>query len=216
MNDTTLKRVIDVAGAGLLLAIASPILLAVAFAIRWKSGKPLLFRQTRIGRNGRPFMLLKFRTMRSGPGAEPDAVRLTPLGEWLRKTSLDELPQLWNVLRGDMSLVGPRPLLPQYLSRYSKEQARRHEVLPGITGLAQVSGRNGLTWEEKFERDVWYVDHRSTALDLSILWRTALALMRSEGISARDHATMPEFTGSPSRAPTAGHAGHGGPTCATS
>ena len=216
MNDTTQKRIIDVAGAGLLLAIASPILLAVALAIRWKSGKPVLFRQTRIGRNGRPFMLLKFRTMRSGPGGEPDAVRLTPLGEWLRRTSLDELPQLWNVLRGEMSLVGPRPLLPQYLSLYSKEQARRHEVLPGITGLAQVSGRNGLTWEEKFERDVWYVDHRSTALDLSILWRTALALLRSEGISAGDHATMPEFMGSPSRAPAGGHTGHGGPTCATS
>ena len=192
------KRIVDVVGASVALVLASPIILAVALAIRWKCGKPVLFRQTRVGKGGRPFMLIKFRTMRSGQPGENDAVRLTPLGEWLRKTSLDELPQLCNVLRGEMSLVGPRPLLPQYLGRYSRQQARRHDVLPGITGLAQVSGRNGLTWEEKFRLDVEYVDRQSLGLDLWILWRTLVAIVRSDGISARDHATMPEFMGTPS------------------
>jgi len=193
--NTSVKRTIDVLGASVVLLVTSPLLLLVALAINWKSGNPILFRQIRIGKGGRPFMLIKFRTMHSAAPDDGDADRLTPLGAFLRGTSLDELPQLWNVVRGEMSLVGPRPLLPQYLGRYTKEQMRRHEALPGLTGLAQVSGRNSLTWEEKFERDVWYVDHQSVRLDLSILWQTLVALMRRDGISAPNHATMPEFMG---------------------
>ena len=195
--NTPVKRTMDVLGASVVLLVTSPLLLVVALAISWKCGSPILFRQTRIGKDGRPFMLIKFRTMRSGAPDDGDAVRLTPIGAFLRRASLDELPQLWNVVRGEMSLVGPRPLLPQYLGRYTTEQMRRHEVLPGITGLAQVSGRNGLSWEQKFERDVWYVHHQSVRLDLSILWQTLVALVRRDGITAPDHATMPEFTGTP-------------------
>ena len=191
-----MKRTIDMGVALGALLLAAPLLLGLVLAIRATMGAPVLFRQRRIGRRGRPFTLLKLRTMRAATVGAPDAARLTRLGTGLRAWSLDELPQLWNVVRGDMSLVGPRPLLPKYLPRYTPEQARRHEVRPGLTGLAQVSGRNGLTWEEKFALDVRYVDERSLALDLRILWRTVLAVIRRDGVSAAGHATMPEFLGS--------------------
>jgi lipopolysaccharide/colanic/teichoic acid biosynthesis glycosyltransferase len=175
------------------------VLAAVAVAIRVRMGSPVLFRQDRPGLQGRPFRLAKFRTMRAAAGPTgrplPDGERLTALGRFLRASSLDELPQLWNVLAGDLSLVGPRPLLMQYLARYSPEQARRHEVRPGITGWAQVNGRNALSWEEKFALDVWYVDHWSLALDLRILALTALQVLRRSGISREGYATMPEFMG---------------------
>jgi len=193
----TAKRLLDLALVLPGLLLLSPVLLCVALAVRVRLGPGVLFRQQRPGLHGRPFTILKFRTMRGGPGA--DAERLTPFGRLLRSTSLDELPELLNVLRGDMSLVGPRPLLMQYLPRYSPEQARRHEVPPGITGWAQVNGRNALSWEEKFALDVWYVDNRSLALDLRILWRTLLAVIRREGISAAGEATMPEFMGGEAR-----------------
>ena len=156
--------------------------------------RPVFFVQKRAGLGGRPFNLVKFRTMRDG--AETDAERLTRLGRWLRATSLDELPELWNVLRGEMSLVGPRPLLMRYLPRYTPEQARRHEVLPGLTGWAQVNGRNALSWERKFEYDVWYVDHRSFWLDLKILLMTVWLVVARRGINAEGNATMEEFLGS--------------------
>jgi lipopolysaccharide/colanic/teichoic acid biosynthesis glycosyltransferase len=160
----------------------------------------LLFRQTRIGLHGRPFTLYKFKTMRdarpSQDGMATDAVRLTRLGRFLRATSLDELPTLWNVIKGDMRLVGPRPLLPEYLPLYTPEQMRRHEVKPGITGWAQVNGRNAISWEEKFRLDVWYVDNRSMLLDLKIIWMTIWQVFARTGISAKGHATMPPFGGS--------------------
>jgi len=189
----TAKRLLDLALVVPGLLALSPVLLAVALAVRLRLGPGVLFCQERPGLHGRPFHILKFRTMLPGHG--PDAERLTAFGRFLRSTSLDELPELFNVLAGDMSLVGPRPLLMQYLPRYTPEQARRHEVLPGITGWAQVNGRNALTWEEKFALDVWYVDHRSLWLDITILWRTLLAVLRREGISAAGEATMPEFMG---------------------
>jgi exopolysaccharide biosynthesis polyprenyl glycosylphosphotransferase len=191
-----LKRSLDLVGASILVVAVAPLLALIAALVRRDSPGPIFFRQERLGRNMRPFTLLKFRTMRPGSPDEPDEARLTGLGALLRAWSIDELPQLWNVLRGDMSLVGPRPLLPVYLDRYTAAQARRHEVRPGITGLAQVSGRNALTWEEKFALDVWYVDHRSLRVDLWILWRTLVAVARREGVSASGHATMPEFLGS--------------------
>jgi lipopolysaccharide/colanic/teichoic acid biosynthesis glycosyltransferase len=173
--------------------------------IRLTMGSPVLFRQVRPGRYCRLFTLFKFRTMRNTTAPEgaplPDTERLTPLGTFLRRTSLDELPQLWNVLRGDLSLVGPRPLLPEYLDRYTTIQARRHEVRPGITGWAQVNGRNALSWEDKFALDVWYVDNWNLWLDLRILWLTLIKVLRREGIQAADHATMPEFKGSPKTIP---------------
>ncbi len=194
-----LKRILDVAGALVLLSLSIPVLLLAMLAVALTMGMPVLYRQTRSGRGGHPFELLKLRTMHAAVNASDspssDEKRLTGTGRVLRATSIDELPQLWNVLRGDMSLVGPRPLLPQYLERYSPEQARRHEVLPGITGLAQVSGRNTLTWEEKFALDVWYVDHRSLALDLRIMGRTLLSLLRRNDVAAPGYATMPEFRG---------------------
>jgi lipopolysaccharide/colanic/teichoic acid biosynthesis glycosyltransferase len=196
-----LKRALDVVGAAALLVLVSPVLLLAAAAIRASMGPPVLYRQVRTGRGGAPFTLLKLRTMLPANAGVPDAARLTPLGRVLRATSVDELPQLWNVLRGEMSLVGPRPLLPAYLGRYSREQARRHEVRPGLTGLAQVSGRNALGWEERFALDVWYVDHRGLALDLRILWRTLPVVVRRRGVSAPSHATMPEFLGSGGQAP---------------
>jgi lipopolysaccharide/colanic/teichoic acid biosynthesis glycosyltransferase len=164
----------------------------------WRTmGRPVLFRQARPGLHGKPFVMYKFRTMRDLRDAEgnllPDEARLTPFGRWLRTTSLDELPELVNVLRGEMSLVGPRPLLMEYLERYTPEQARRHEVKPGITGWAQIHGRNNLSWEERLRLDVWYVDHWSLWLDLKILWRTLWMVLRREGISAQGHATMPRF-----------------------
>ena len=203
------KRALDVVLAIAALVVASPVLGLVAVAVWMDVGAPVFFRQRRAGLHGRSFVLLKFRTMRDG--AVPDDRRLTRLGRLLRRLSLDELPQLWNVVRGDMSMVGPRPLLPEYLPRYTPEQARRHDVLPGITGLAQVHGRNGLPWRDKFTLDVWYVDHWGLRLDLWILWRTAVALVRGDGINAPGCATMPEFLGN-EPAPLAGT---GGP-CATS
>ena len=187
------KRLFDLALALPLLALGAVPMALVALALRVADGAPVLFRQRRPGCCGRPFTLLKFRTMRAGD--EPDAERLTRLGRIVRALSLDELPQLWNVVRGDMSLVGPRPLLPRYLERYSPRQMRRHEVPPGITGLAQVEGRNALTWEERFELDVWYVEHRSVALDVRLLLRTVVAVLARRGVSAAGHATMPEFLG---------------------
>jgi lipopolysaccharide/colanic/teichoic acid biosynthesis glycosyltransferase len=194
-----MKRLLDIVVAGTAAVILLPLVVLVAAAIRIKMGRPILFIQLRPGKHGRPFPLYKFRTMndaRKPDGSlRPDAERLTALGQFLRRTSLDELPQLWNVLRGDMSLVGPRPLLVEYLERYTPEQARRHDVPPGITGWAQIHGRNAISWEEKFQLDCWYVDHWSLALDLQILVRTVAKVVRREGIRAATHATMPEFVG---------------------
>jgi sugar transferase EpsL len=195
-----LKRGMDIAISATALLVLSPLLLVVAVTVRIRLGVPVLFRQQRPGRDGRPFTIMKFRTLddrRDATGRPlPDEQRLTRLGGFLRRTSLDELPELVNVLRGDMSLVGPRPLLMEYLPRYSREQARRHEVRPGITGWAQVNGRNALTWADKFRLDVWYVDHRSLRLDVRILARTVRDVIRREGISHPGAATMPNFTGS--------------------
>ncbi len=193
-----MKRLLDVVGALVLLVVTSPLLVLAALLVRVTMGAPVTFRQTRTGLQGRLFTLVKLRTMRAADGSD-DAARLTPVGRLLRATSLDELPQLWNVLRGDMALVGPRPLLPQYLDRYTPAQARRHDVLPGLTGLTQVRGRNGLSWDEKFALDVWYVDHWSLALDAWILWRTLRIVASRDGIAADGHATMPEFHGSGAR-----------------
>ncbi len=195
-----LKRSFDFLSALVLLIALSPLLALVAAAVRWKLGRPVLFAQLRPGLHGRPFEFYKFRTMaetRDAAGALlPDAARLTPVGELMRKFSLDELPQLVNVFKGDMSLVGPRPLLMEYLPLYSERQARRHAVRPGITGWAQVNGRNALDWETRFELDQWYVEHRSFWLDLRILALTLLRILRPRGISQAGHATMPKFTGS--------------------
>jgi lipopolysaccharide/colanic/teichoic acid biosynthesis glycosyltransferase len=199
-SDDALKRVTDVFGASAALVVLSPLLAVVAVLVRARMGPPVLFRQLRPGRDGQPFELLKFRTMTNRRGSDgallPDAERLTALGRFLRRTSIDELPELVNVVRGDMSLVGPRPLLMEYLPLYSPEQARRHEVRPGVTGWTQVSGRNALTWDEKFALDVWYVDHRSTRLDLEILGRTVSQVFSGQGVSAPGHATMEPFRGS--------------------
>ena len=185
------------------LLVLSPLLLALAVAVRFDLGRPVLFRQPRAGLRGRRFNILKFSTMTNATDADgnllPDAERITWLGRKLRQWSLDELPELVNVLRGDMSLVGPRPLHMNYLNRYTPEQARRHEVNPGITGWAQVNGRNALTWEDRFRLDVWYVEHVALPLDMKILWRTAIALGRADDISHQGHATMPEFRGNPDR-----------------
>ncbi len=181
------------------LVVLSPVLILIAFLVRLRLGSPVLFRQVRPGFSGKPFTLLKYRTMRDLRNKEenllPDEARLSGFGTLLRRLSFDELPELINVLKGDMSLVGPRPLLVQYLDRYTSEQARRHEVKPGITGWAQVNGRNAITWEEKFALDVWYVDNRSFRLDLKILAMTAWKVLKREGISAEGEATMPEFMG---------------------
>jgi lipopolysaccharide/colanic/teichoic acid biosynthesis glycosyltransferase len=194
------KRALDLGLAVPALILLAPVGLAAGGLIRWKLGGPVLFRQARPGRDGQIFELIKFRTMSNARGADgellPDEERLTPLGNRLRRLSLDELPTLWNVVRGDMSLVGPRPLLVQYLDRYTPEQRRRHEVLPGITGWAQVNGRNTISWEAKFEHDVWYVENVSLGTDLRILLRTAAQVLGRRGISAEGHATMPEFMGS--------------------
>jgi sugar transferase EpsL len=193
-----LKRTIDVSVAAVGLVVLSPLIAAVAVVVRRSLGRPVLFRQERPGLHGRPFTIFKFRTMQalgSGEARAPDDTRLTRTGAFLRSTSLDELPELVNVLKGDMSLVGPRPLLMQYLDRYSETQARRHEVRPGITGWAQVNGRNALIWEQKFELDVWYVDHRSLALDLRILIQTFAHVWKREGINQPGSATAEEFLG---------------------
>jgi lipopolysaccharide/colanic/teichoic acid biosynthesis glycosyltransferase len=196
------KRAIDCVGAGAGLLALSPVLAGVAVAVRREMGSPVLFRQERAGKGGEPFLMYKFRTMRDARDAEgrtlPDAERLTPLGQWLRETSLDELPELWNVLRGDMSLVGPRPLLMAYNARYSATQRRRLDVLPGLTGWAQIHGRNALAWSERFALDVWYVDHWSPWLDVEILLQTVRTVVRREGISHDGHVTMPEFRGAES------------------
>jgi sugar transferase EpsL len=193
------KRLIDVLVATVALVILSPVLLLVSVVTLLTSGPPILFRQRRPGRKGRPFTLLKFRTMtaeRDGSNRRgSDAERLTRLGRVLRRTSLDELPELLNVVAGNMSLVGPRPLLMEYLPRYTAEQARRHQVKPGLTGWAQVNGRNALSWEDRFRLDVWYVDHWSLLLDLKILALSVVKVFRGEGISQPGHATMPEFRG---------------------
>jgi len=201
------KRLIDAAVAGVLLVLTAPLLVVVAAAVAVTMGRPVFFRQVRPGRGGVPFRLVKFRTMRvvEGAGPETDAARLTRTGRWLRATSLDELPTLWNVLRGDMSLVGPRPLLLEYLDRYTPRQARRHEVRPGITGLAQVNGRNAVSWEERLRLDVDYVDQVSLRLDLAILARTVRTVLRREGISAEGHASMPVFQ--PAATPAAAREG---------
>jgi len=191
------KRGLDLALAAAGLVVLSPVLLAVAAGVGVAMGRPVFFRQQRPGRDGRPFTLVKFRTMAPPRPGVPgdDASRLTPLGRWLRATSLDELPELWHVVRGQMSLVGPRPLLMEYLPLYSAEQARRHEVRPGITGWAQVNGRNALSWPERLALDAWYVDHLSLALDLRILWRTVAQVLARRGISQAGHATMEPFRG---------------------
>ena len=195
-----MKRLFDLVLSALgLLALALPLLVLV-WLVRRRLGSPVFFRQVRPGLHGQPFEMIKFRTMTSerGPDGQllPDAVRLTPFGRFLRATSLDELPELWNVLKGDMSLVGPRPLLMEYLPLYTPEQARRHEVRPGITGWAQVNGRNAISWEDKFKLDVWYVDNQSLWLDIKILWLTVKKVLVRDGISAAGEATMPKFTGS--------------------
>jgi lipopolysaccharide/colanic/teichoic acid biosynthesis glycosyltransferase len=195
----TAKRLLDLVLTVPGLILISPLLAAVALLIRLRLGRPVFFRQVRPGLRGEPFLVYKFRTMRDLRTADgrllPDHVRLTGLGRFLRSFSLDELPELFNVIKGEMSLVGPRPLLMEYLSRYTPEQARRHDVLPGITGWAQVNGRNALTWEQKFAHDVWYVDHWSTALDVRILAQTLLKTVLREGISQPGHATAEEFEG---------------------
>ena len=195
-----LKRLFDLITSAMLAILLSPVFAWLAWRVRQQLGSPILFTQARPGVAGRPFRMLKFRTMtdardRAG-NLLPDSARLTHFGRWLRSTSLDELPELWNVLRGDMSLVGPRPLLMLYLDRYTPEQARRHEVRPGITGWAQIRGRNTISWDERLALDVWYVDNRSFWLDLRILMETLVKVVRREGISAAGEATMPEFRGS--------------------
>ena len=195
-----MKRCIDIAGAGLGLIVLSPLLMVLAIMIRIKMGGPVLFRQMRPGLQGQSFFMYKFRTMTDEKDAAgeplPDAIRMTRLGRFLRNTSLDELPELFNVLKGNMSLVGPRPLLMKYLDCYTPEQARRHKVKPGITGWAQVNGRNAISWEEKFALDVWYVDNCSLWLDVKILFMTVFKVFKREGISAEGETTMPEFMGS--------------------
>ena len=194
-----LKRIMDVTVAASALVILSPLLLSLWLLVRARMGAPALFRQTRPGLSGQPFEMMKFRTMRDAADVigRPlsDTQRLTPFGRWLRATSLDELPELWNVLKGEMSIVGPRPLLMEYLPLYSSEQARRHKVRPGLTGWAQVNGRNAISWEQKFELDVWYVDNQSFWLDLKIVCLTLLRIVRREGITAEGSATAEKFTG---------------------
>lgn len=194
-----MKRTLDIFIVTLSLVLCAPVLLALALMVRGFLGSPILFRQVRPGHHGKPFNMVKFRTMLDAVDAQgnplPDDQRLTRLGNFLRSTSLDELPELWNVLKGDMSLVGPRPLLMEYLPLYSPEQARRHEVRPGVTGWAQVNGRNALSWDEKFKLDVWYVDNQSLWLDIKILFLTVKKVLVREGISADGEATMSKFKG---------------------
>jgi lipopolysaccharide/colanic/teichoic acid biosynthesis glycosyltransferase len=194
-----MKRLFDLVSVAVLLLVLWPPLILLAFLVYIQLGSPLFFIQVRPGLYGKPFKLYKFRTMTDARDARqrlrPDTERLTAFGRFLRNSSLDELPELWNVLKGDMSLVGPRPLLLQYLDRYTPAQSRRHEVKPGITGWAQINGRNAITWEEKFALDVWYVDNQSVRLDLKILAMTAWKVLKREGISAQGEATMPEFMG---------------------
>jgi lipopolysaccharide/colanic/teichoic acid biosynthesis glycosyltransferase len=195
-----LKRLIDISAALLLLILLTPVLAIIASLIRYQLGSPILFRQTRSGKNGQPFAIIKFRTMRDATDASgqplADAERLASFGIWLRSTSLDELPELWNVLKGDMSLVGPRPLLMEYVPLYTTEQTRRMEVRPGITGWAQINGRNAISWEARFALDVWYVEHQTLWLDLKILLLTVKKVLTRSDIHADNDVTMPRFTGS--------------------
>jgi lipopolysaccharide/colanic/teichoic acid biosynthesis glycosyltransferase len=200
MRSPILKRIIDIIGALVGLIVSSPIMLIVSLIIYLTMGRPVFFKQLRPGLNGKPFVIYKFRTMLDLKDKDgnllPDEKRITAIGKFLRSTTLDELPEFWNVLKGDMSLVGPRPLLVEYLPRYTPEQARRHNVKPGMTGWAQVNGRNAITWEEKFKLDVWYVDNWNIPLDLKIIFLTILKVFKREGVSAEGYATMPEFVGS--------------------
>lgn len=197
--EKVIKRILDAVFSAVGLLVLSPVMLVTAGLVRKNLGSPVIFRQPRPGRNGKVFHLYKFRTMRDARGENgellPDEERLTPFGKALRATSLDELPELWNILKGDMSLVGPRPLLVKYLPLYSAEQSRRHDVRPGLTGWAQVNGRNTITWEEKFRYDVWYVDHVNILLDAKILMMTVGKILRREGITSEGAATMEEFKG---------------------
>jgi lipopolysaccharide/colanic/teichoic acid biosynthesis glycosyltransferase len=199
MKNQKIKRLIDIIGSLVGLTISSPIIVIISILIYITMGKPIFFKQVRPGLRGKPFVIYKFRTMldlRDENGnLLPDERRLTTIGRFLRSTTLDELPEFWNVLKGDMSLVGPRPLLMEYLDRYTPEQARRHEVKPGMTGWAQINGRNAISWEEKFKLDVWYVDNWNVLLDLKIIFLTVLKVLKREGISAEGHVTMPEFKG---------------------
>jgi lipopolysaccharide/colanic/teichoic acid biosynthesis glycosyltransferase len=201
-----IKRSIDIVASASALLLLAPVMAVVAWRIRKNLGSPVLFRQTRPGLHGKPFEMIKFRSMRDAVDASgqalPDAQRLTPFGQLLRSTSLDELPELWNVLKGDMSLVGPRPLLMEYLPLYTAEQARRHDMRPGVTGWAQVNGRNALDWEQKFQLDVWYVDHQSIWLDMKIMLMTIKKVFLRDGIGAPGEATVSRYTG-PQGTPTA-------------
>lgn len=201
-----LKRLMDIVGALAGGIVFAPLMLIGAIWVACSMGRPILFRQRRPGLNGKPFEIVKFRTMSNKLDADgnplPDAQRLTVAGRFLRATSIDELPELWNVLKGDMSLVGPRPLLMEYVPLYSADQARRQEVRPGLTGWAQVNGRNALSWESKFDLDVWYVDNRSALLDLRIIGLTVLMVLKRTGVSAEGEATMPKFTGTRKEQPT--------------
>ena len=194
-----IKRCLDIVASAIGLVLLAPVIAVVAFQIRRKLGSPVIFRQLRPGKDGKPFEMVKFRTMKDAVDQQgnplPDSERMTPFGTFLRSTSLDELPELWNVLKGDMSLVGPRPLLMEYLPLYTKEQYRRHVVRPGVTGWAQVNGRNAISWEDKFTLDVWYADNHSFWLDLKILLLTVRRVFLRDGISAAQHVTMPAFRG---------------------
>lgn len=195
-----LKRLLDIIIASIALILLSPLYAFVAYKVRKNLGSPILFRQVRPGLHGKPFEMIKFRTMKDAVDEQgnplPDSERLTPFGQMLRSTSLDEMPELWNVIKGDMSIVGPRPLLMEYLPLYSPEQAKRHDVRPGMTGHAQVNGRNAIGWEEKFKLDTWYVENRSTWLDFKIMFKTVHKVLAKDDISAEGEATMTRFTGS--------------------
>ena len=195
-----LKRLLDIIIASIALILLSPLYAFVAYKVKKNLGSPVLFRQVRPGLHGKPFEMIKFRTMKDAVDAQgnllPDSERLTPFGKMLRSTSLDEMPELWNVIKGDMSVVGPRPLLMEYLPLYNKEQAKRHDVRPGMTGHAQVNGRNAISWEEKFKLDTWYVENQSTLLDFKIMLKTVKKVLAKDDISAEGEATMTKFTGS--------------------
>jgi len=206
MYSRVLKRAVDLTLAAAALVALLPVFAVVSLGVWWDLGWPVMFRQQRAGLAGAPFTMIKFRSMRDGVDAQgrplPDAVRLTRLGQWLRRCSLDELPEIINVLRGDMSIVGPRPLPVAYLPRYTAAQARRHEVKPGVTGLAQIRGRNATTWARRLRLDVWYVDHQSPRLDAAILFATPVVVFRGSGVSQPGHATMTEFSGTPAAGPS--------------
>ena len=198
-----LKRLLDIIIASIALILLSPLYAFVAYKVKKNLGSPVLFRQVRPGLHGKPFEMIKFRTMKDAVDAQnnplPDSERLTPFGKMLRSTSLDEMPELWNVIKGDMSVVGPRPLLMEYLPLYSPEQAKRHDVRPGMTGHAQVNGRNAIGWEEKFKLDTWYVENQSTLLDFKIMFKTVHKVLAKDDISAEGEATMTKFTGTPDK-----------------